>query len=100
MTEHRRDQKVVFAFVPADRSEDGIPTLMFMMPEEAWRYMSKGLGHEFDLTNAGIPLRVLIGRSRNHATAMAELEKANGGKLKGFMDLRDANFKFDQKPKQ
>jgi hypothetical protein len=95
-----RDKKVIFVFVPADAAEDGIPTLTFIMPEESWNYMRRGLGHEFDLTNVGIPLRVLIGRTRNHATGIAELEKANGGTMKRFKDVSGADLHFDQKPKQ
>jgi hypothetical protein len=95
-----RDEKVIFAFVPADAAPDGVPTLTFMMPEQSWHYMRKGLGHEFDLTNVGIPLRVLIGRTRNHATGIAELEKANGGAMRKAKRVFDADVHFGQKPKQ
>jgi hypothetical protein len=95
-----REQQVIFAFVPQSKAADGIPTLTFMMPEASWHYMRNGLGHEFDLTNVGIPLRVIIGRSANHASGMAQLEKANGGTMKKFTEVRDADLKFGQKPKQ
>lgn len=95
-----RDEKVIFAFAPAHSQPDNIPVMTFLMPEAAWSYMQKGLCHEFDLTNVGLPIRVLIGRTKTHQTGLKLLEDMNGGSLKSFKELWDADVHFGQKPKQ
>lgn len=92
-----RDEKVIFAFAPADSQSDNIPLLTFIMPEAAWAYMRNGLGHEFDLTNVGIPLRVLIGRTKTYDIGIKELTKANGGPMK---DAQHVDMHFGKKPDQ
>ena len=97
-----RESKVLFAMSPAHTQPDGVPVLVFVMPNKAWEYMKDGLGHDFDLTNVGIPLKILIGRCKDHADGMARLEQFNGGELKrsGFKDVRDVDVSFGDKPKQ
>jgi hypothetical protein len=90
-----REDRVLFGYCPADASGDGVPNLVFMMPEAAWAYMSTGMCHEFDMTHVGIPMRVIIGRCRDHAEGMRLLSMASDGK---FKDLRDVDMKLDQKP--
>jgi hypothetical protein len=95
-----REEKVIFAFAPGGDSPDGVPTLTFIMPEEAWHYMRTGMGHEFDLTMVGIPLRVAIGRTKNHASGIKLLEQMNGGPMAKAKNVMDADLSFGQKPKQ
>lgn len=72
-----RGTKCLFAFTPADAAPDGVPVLAFLMPEAGWSYMQNGMCHEFDLTNVGIPLQVVIGRCVDHADGMNILRAAN-----------------------
>lgn len=95
-----RDEKVIFAFTPGCDEPDGIPSLAFIMPEAAWTYMRNGLGHEFDLTNVGIPLRVVIGRTETHETGMKLLEQANTMKAAEYKDARYVDMHFGKKPDQ
>lgn len=95
-----RDVQVIFAFVPAHKSPDGIPTLTFMMPEKSWHYMDGAMCHEFDLTNLDIPLRVMIARTETHETGMALLTEANGAPLKKFKDVRHVDLQFRGKPER
>lgn len=88
-----RDAKVVFSMVPGDEFPDGVPMLLFMIPEDAWSYMVDGLGHEFDFTKIGIPMRVLIGRTATHRTGMEAVTQF--GKGGPFKDLRDVDVTFD-----
>lgn len=69
--------KCLFAYTPAGNTESGVPMLLFLLPEAGWAYMANGLGHEFDLTNLGIPLQVVIARCVDHADGRAMLQKAN-----------------------
>jgi hypothetical protein len=86
-----RETKILFAFAPPDSQPDGVPVITLMMPQKAWEYMNGGMSHDFDLTNIGIPMKIIIGRCRDHAHGMAILEQANGGALKrsGYKDVRD-----------
>jgi hypothetical protein len=93
------DQKTLFAFVPGKDTEDGIPFLVFMVPEAAWDYMEDGHAHDFDLTKVGIPLKVTIGRCRDHAHARQIIAVANAEKA-GFQDVTDADLSFTPQTKQ
>jgi hypothetical protein len=98
-----REEKVIFAFAPASSQPDHIPTLTFMMPEKSRHYMRNGMCHEFNLTNVGIPLRIIIGGCDDHAHGMAILQQANGGPLNKFKDVRDVDMHMDEpdrKPEQ
>lgn len=93
-------EKVVFAFTPADQSPDGVPTLAFLMPQAAWDYMQDGLGHEFDLTNVGVPLQVIIGRTETYQTGVALLSQVNALTGTTPKDVSGADLHFGKKPSQ
>jgi hypothetical protein len=95
-----RETKTLFAIVPASGATDGIPVLTFLIPTKGWDYMYGGMSHDFDLTNIGIPLKVIIGRCEDHADGMAMLGQANGGDMKKFKDIRDADVSFEPKKPQ
>jgi hypothetical protein len=91
-----REMQVVFAMAPGRADKDGIPVLTFLMPPKSWTYMAGGMGHEFDLTNVGIPLRVLIGRCASHADGMDMIYRANAD----CKDARDVDMRLNKKPTQ
>jgi hypothetical protein len=95
-----RAEKMLFAFAPAESNDSKVPLLTFLMPEQAWQYMHDGLCHEFDLTQIGIPIQVIIGRCKDHAQGAEILETLNGGALRKLKDVRDVSVKFGQKPTQ
>lgn len=72
-----RDEQVIFAFTPADQTPDGVPVLAFVIPEAAWGYMADGRSHDFDLVRVGLPLKIIIGRTKTHASGRKLLEQAN-----------------------
>jgi hypothetical protein len=91
----RKPEQCLFAFKPAENQPDGIPILMFLMPEAAWDYMHDGMSHEFDLTRVGIPIKVVIGRTKDQETGMALLQVTNE-----TIDARDADVSFQQDTKK
>jgi hypothetical protein len=97
-----RETRVLFAYAPSSTQPNGVPLVTLMMPQKAWDYMVGGLGHEFDMTKLGIPMRILIGRCQDHADGVHILEVANGGTLKraGYNDVtdRDLSFKTSDPP--
>jgi hypothetical protein len=86
-----REMKCLFAYTSAAHAPDGVPVLMFLMPEAAWAYMRDGLCHEFDLTNVGVPIQVVIGRCRDHAHGKAML-RAAGAMDKTAQDTSEADL--------
>lgn len=99
MTEpQNRDQQVIFAFSRAEDNKDGVPTLVFLMPQAAWDYAVNGLGHDFDLRKVGIDLKVIIGRTETHETGMAML-KTSGALREDTQDMRETSVAFKPKRK-
>jgi hypothetical protein len=93
-----REKKVMFAMAPAHTQTDRIPVLTFLIPTAAWDYMRTGLGHDFGLVKLGIPLRVIIGRCRDHTYGRAMLQEAVGaGKA---VDVSEVDVGFDDPNKK
>lgn len=44
----------------AAQGEDGIPIVVLGVSKEAWEYCKDGKSHTFDLTRAGIPIRIML----------------------------------------
>jgi hypothetical protein len=95
-----KPEQCIFAYQAAETQPDGIPVLVFLMPQAAWDYMQGGMGHDFDLTNVGIPLKVLIGRCETRESGIAMLRKT------GLIDDRTKDAQHvdlafgDRKPRQ
>lgn len=66
-----REHKVAFGI--GSGSADGVPVLVMLISQAAWDYMQGGLGHDFDLTNVGLPLKLVLGRTESYDTGLAEL---------------------------
>jgi len=94
----KRDEQVLFAFARACDTPDNIPVLTFLISEAAWAYAKDGLGHDFDLTRVGIPVKVIIGRTKNNAAGLELLRAANriGEEVKDVRNV-DLGFKDDDK---
>jgi len=94
-----RDEQVLFAFAKAVDEPDGVPALLFLIPQAAWDYMKDGRGHDFDLTNLGIPLKVLIARTATNESGMNEL-RAVGVVDSNTKDAREVDISFKERTKQ
>jgi hypothetical protein len=91
-----REKQVIFALGPGAAQADGVPVLIFMVPEAGWEHMRGGRSHDFDLTKAGVPLKIVIGRCRTRADGLRQLEPF----LKGHKvaDLQDIDFSIGPGP--
>jgi hypothetical protein len=85
--------KCLFAYTPAENNPDGsgTPMLCFLMPEAAWDYMRGGMCHEFNLTNVGIPIQVVIGRCKDYAHGKQLLAMA-GALTPKTADISDSDI--------
>jgi hypothetical protein len=63
-----KEQRIVFA-VALD-SSDSVPLVLLGMPAGAWTYIKDGMTSTFDLTKAGIPVKLMIFGSATHDSVM------------------------------
>lgn len=85
------EEKMVFA-VSYEGQGDGVPVVVLGIPRAAWRYMRDGKTHNFDLTKAGVPVKLMIFGGKDHADVMKTLDDA--AKLSGsaYEDARQKDF--------
>ena len=86
------EQQCIFA---VGEPENGVTTVCFLLPEGAWEYMKSGLGHEFDMTKVGLPVRVVIGRCKSHADGMSMLNTSTE-----TVDLRGMDMRIETDKKK
>lgn len=91
-------EQVIFGYVPGEDRDDGVPVLLFIISQAAWDYMASGLGHSFDMTKLGIPLKALIHRCETRESGMADLRSA-GIITDRTTDARHVDLSFDEKKK-
>ncbi len=84
-----KDEQCIFAL---SEPTNGVTTVLFLMPEGAWKYMQDGYGHEFDLTNVGLPVKVVIGRCKDHADGIKMLRVNNK-----TLDVRSLDMRLFKK---
>ena len=76
---------------------DGVPALILGIPRGAWQYMRHGKTHTFDLTKAGLPIKLVLFGGKDHAEVMAVLNKAMADSKTPYIDERRTDFSI--KPK-
>ena len=86
-----KEQQVVFAIAPAGQG-DGAPMLLFGIPEGAWEQMKDGHTHTFDLTKAGLPLKIVIYGGKDHAEVMKIVSDHMKERNLPYVDERGIDF--------
>lgn len=67
------EEKMVFAVSKIGDE----PSLLLGIPQAAWEYMKDGKTHHFDLTKAGIPLKLLVFGCEKRGDAVTIIEEHN-----------------------
>lgn len=67
------EEKMVFAVSKAGDE----PLLLLGIPAAAWNHMKDGKTHHFDLTKAGIPLKLIVFGGETRAEMQAIIESHN-----------------------
>ena len=67
------EEKMVFAVSKAGDE----PLLLLGIPASAWEYMKNGKTHHFDLTKAGLPLKLIVFGGETRAEMQAIIEEHN-----------------------
>ncbi|WP_287260120.1 hypothetical protein [Mesorhizobium sp.] len=98
MATNPRDEKLVFAVSPAGQG-DGVPILLVGVPNGAWEYMKDGKTHHFDLTKAGVPVKLLFFGAETHAAAMKVIDDAMKASGTAYLDERRTDFAIKPKGK-
>lgn len=83
--------KVVFAIGRSDG--DAVPTIILGVSREAWVHMKDGRTHTFDLTKAGVPVKLVMFGAKDNAEAK-RLIMTGAGNAAGepIIDATDRDF--------
>jgi len=88
--------QVVFAI---GRGEgDAVPTIVLGVSREAWVYMKDGQSHTFDLTKAGVPVKIIMFGAKDREEAK-RLIMAGAGNSQNEPMLDATDLDFSIKPK-
>lgn len=65
--------------VGLSEGEQGIPVVILGLPEEGWKYCQNGKTHTVDLTQIGLPVRIILFGGKDHAEINSWLEAHTAG---------------------
>lgn len=85
------EEKIVFG-ISEDGTGDGVPLLLLGVPVGAWEYMSDGKTHTFDLTKAGLPIKLILFGAADHSAAIGVIEEHNRSVGLPYLDERRSDF--------
>lgn len=85
------EERVVFAIAPQGQG-DGVPVVMLGIPKGAWEYMKEGKTHTFDLTKAGVPVKLVVFGGATHAEALEVIEQGARDANRPLLDRRRDDF--------
>ena len=84
-----RENQVLFL---KSETEDGVPLITLGITRAAWVYMKDGKTHTFDLTKAGVSLRLVLFGAKDHADAMKAIETSAKERGIPILDERRRDF--------
>jgi hypothetical protein len=90
------EEKMVFGISPGDGN--GVPLVLLGIPKGAWDYMKDGKTHTFDLTKAGLPIKIMLYGADNHSAALKMVERHIAEKGLPYLDQRREDFSI--KPRE
>lgn len=84
------DFKLVFGMTID--ATDNVPFIVIGIPRQAWEYMKDGKTHHFDLSSAGVPVRLMLFGAETHDAAVELIKRGieEGGST--VVDRRDKDF--------
>lgn len=85
------NEKLVFAVAPSGTG-DNVPIVIVGVPADAWKYMSDGKTHHFDLTSVGLPVKFMLFGADDHDSALRVLQEAAAARGMPLQDLRRRDF--------
>ena len=86
------DQKIVFGI---SHEVGEIPTLVMGIPTAAWEYMKDGHTHTFDLSKAGIPVKVVLFGASDHDAVLALIDAGLKASGHPYLDERRKDFSIE-----
>lgn len=89
------ETKCVFA--TGVQPDSAVPVVLIGIPRAAYERMKDGLTSTFDLSNIGVPLKLLIFGAPTHDDAMKTIEAAARASQTPLLDARGADFSLKGK---
>ena len=84
----------MFALSPTGTG-DGVPLMVVGIPEKAWTVLIEGKTAEFDLTKAGLPIKLVLFGAKDHDAAMKMLTEHAANRNEPMYDRRREYFGID-----
>lgn len=92
----KKEEKVVFG-ISYEGQGDGVPLIMMGIPAAAWDYMRDGKTHTFDLTKAGLPVKVILFGAKTHDDVVKVFGQINAAAGAPYIDARNQDFSIKDK---
>lgn len=92
----KKEQKVVFG-ISYEGQGDGIPVVVLGIPAAAWEYMRDGKTHTFDLTKAGVAVKLILFGAETHEEAVKVFGQMNAAADAPYIDARNKDFSIGPK---
>lgn len=89
-----KEQRILFA---AGAGDDGIPVVILGIPAGAWEHIKDGKSNDFDLTKAGIPVKLVVFGGKDHSEIMKNLDHAMKQSQSAYLDERHSDFSINNK---
>lgn len=86
------EDKIIFA-VSHEGQGDGVPLVILGVPTGAWEYMKDGKTHTFDLTKAGVPVKLMLYGAASHQAAMDVIDGHFKQTGQPYLDERRTDFR-------
>lgn len=90
----RPDQKVVFGL---STDPQGNICILMQVPPGGWDYMEDGTCHTFDLTKAGLPIKILLAGCKDRADGMKVIERHNQARGIPSLHMPGTDFGINSK---
>lgn len=88
-------KQVIFAM---GNDGDGMPFVILGVTEEAWKHMKDGKTHNFDLSKAGLPIKISMFGGKDEKAVMDKINKIMAAANMPYLDQRGEDFDIDKKP--
>ena len=93
MTHNPIDQKIIFMLT----NEGATPTLMLGIPKGAWEAIKEGRTQTFDLTKAGLPIKLIVFGGEDHDDIIKMIHQGAAAGGITIDDRRNRDFSIKNK---
>lgn len=90
----RPEQKVVFGL---SNDPHGNICILLQVPPGGWEYMEDGTCHTFDMTKAGLPIKIMLAGCKSRADGVRVIETHNQSRGAASLHMTGTDFGIKDK---